>query len=189
MRFRQFQPKRIDNLFNFLHIGSYVIGWMPGTIVFILVCKDCLLKFDWVNGNGQFFVYNAINCLIILKTMVNPIIYAARMHEIKMATRRMHASLCGCLGLTNFASETIGMGHSSEGNPSNRASLSRTAVCRLTSNVSLRNPRNGSFTYTYTGNGVQAQSDTILWKRTEFVRMQRLDSRRITMTNKRASKA
>lgn len=32
----------------------------------------------------MFFIYTVINGLIILKTLVNPIIYAARMHEIKV---------------------------------------------------------------------------------------------------------
>ncbi|XP_048515670.1 lysophosphatidic acid receptor 1-like [Athalia rosae] len=133
-------------------LGSYVVGWMPGTIMYTLVCEDCLLKFDWITGYERFFLFNAINFLIILKTLVNPIIYAARMHEIKVAKRRMHASLCRCFNPTRGDGMAIGLHCSSEGNQSNRASLSRTAVCRLASNVSIRNPgsSNRSFTRTNT---------------------------------------
>ncbi|XP_015608084.1 trace amine-associated receptor 8a [Cephus cinctus] len=143
-------------------LGSYVVGWMPGTILYTLVCKDCLLDLSGLTKNGIFFVICAVNLLIILKTIVNPIIYAARMQEIKVATRRMRGWFCGCLGQTS-GSEAIGMGHSSEGIQSNRPSLSRTAVCRWTSNMSIRNPRNGSYTYTYTGNGAQhVHTNTVL---------------------------
>ncbi|XP_015517077.1 lysophosphatidic acid receptor 1-like [Neodiprion lecontei] len=131
-------------------LGSYVVGWMPGTILYILACDDCLLNLDWVTGRAKFLVYNAVNCLIILKTLVNPIIYAARMHEIKVAKRRMHASLCRCFNPVRADGMAIGLHCSSEGNQSNRASLSRTAVCKLASNVSGKNQRGSDRSYTRT---------------------------------------
>jgi hypothetical protein len=64
--------------------GSFVIGWMPGVMIYVLVCDDCVFQFNWVSPRAMFFIYTMINGLIILKTLVNPIIYAARMHEIKV---------------------------------------------------------------------------------------------------------
>jgi len=65
--------------------GSFVIGWMPGVMIYVLVCDDCVFQFNWVSPRATFFIYTVINGLIILKTLVNPIIYAARMHEIKVS--------------------------------------------------------------------------------------------------------
>lgn len=77
----------VPKLFTFPFSGSYVVGWLPGTIVYTLACEDCLLKLDWFTPNEKFIIFNIVNCLIILKTLVNPIIYAARMHEIKVNGR------------------------------------------------------------------------------------------------------
>ncbi|TGZ54498.1 Uncharacterized protein DBV15_10071, partial [Temnothorax longispinosus] len=63
--------------------GSFVIGWMPGVMMYMLVCNNCVLQLNGVSARGMFLIYATINGLIILKTLVNPIIYAARMHEIK----------------------------------------------------------------------------------------------------------
>ncbi|RLU18879.1 hypothetical protein DMN91_009237, partial [Ooceraea biroi] len=65
-------------------LGSFVIGWMPGVMIYVLVCDDCVFQFNLVSARAMFFIYTVINGLIILKTLVNPIIYAARMHEIQV---------------------------------------------------------------------------------------------------------
>ncbi|XP_049786038.1 beta-3 adrenergic receptor-like [Schistocerca cancellata] len=77
-----------------LILGSYVVGLMPGVLVFVLVCADCPFPFPETPRDKlrMFFIYTTVNFLIILKTLLNPIIYAARMQEIKAATRRMMAS-------------------------------------------------------------------------------------------------
>lgn len=81
----QQMAKNVKAIHTTLYIlGSFVIGWMPATILFVLVCKDCLLKFNGLSANMIFIIYFIANFLIILKTLINPIIYAARMHEIKV---------------------------------------------------------------------------------------------------------
>lgn len=91
---------------------------MPATFLYVLVCDDCLLKFDWTTGYSRFMIYNVANFLIILKTLINPIIYAARMHEIQVATRRMQSSLCGLFGFGKMLEERNSLAlHSSEGLP------------------------------------------------------------------------
>ncbi|KYN04066.1 Trace amine-associated receptor 3 [Cyphomyrmex costatus] len=136
-------------------LGSFVVGWMPGVIMYMLVCNDCVLQLNGVSARVIFFIYATINGLIILKTLVNPIIYAARMHEIKIATRRMHDAFCGPK-LTHF---TINRGinrmyYSSE---ESRHSQSRTS--RLFYNMSVRKTRNGS-TYTCTGYNMHKYGNT-----------------------------
>ncbi|EFN88898.1 Trace amine-associated receptor 4 [Harpegnathos saltator] len=143
-------------------LGSFLIGWMPGVIMYMLVCEDCLLQFNWLSGHSTFFIYTIINCLIILKTLVNPIIYAARMHEIKAATRRMRNSFCEWVtALTGFTTNRgINRVHSSEKTRS-RHSQSRNGTCRSSHNVSVQRARNGS-TYTCTVCNVRECGNTLV---------------------------
>jgi hypothetical protein len=65
-------------------LGSYIIGWMPAVLSYLLFCEDCLFHFRTFNKFIMFFIYTIVNLLVIFKTLLNPIIYAARMHEIKV---------------------------------------------------------------------------------------------------------
>ncbi|KAJ9584830.1 hypothetical protein L9F63_020827, partial [Diploptera punctata] len=91
-----------------LILGSFIIGWMPAVLSNLLVCNDCIFEFNSFNKYFMFFFHCIVNLLIIVKTLLNPIIYAARMHEIKMAIPRMHASLCHmcCSFMTDGDSES-----------------------------------------------------------------------------------
>lgn len=136
-------------------LGSFVIGWMPAVMMFILVCNDCVLQLNGVSDSVKFFYYCIINCLIILKTLVNPIIYAARMHEIKIATRRMHEALCGWTKLTHFTTDRgISRMCSSE---ESRHSQTRTSP--LFHTMSVWKTRNGS-TYTCAGYNTHEYGNT-----------------------------
>ncbi|XP_069668840.1 melanocortin receptor 5-like [Periplaneta americana] len=78
-------------------LGSFIVGWMPAVLSYLLLCEDCLFHHNnSFNKFVTFFIYTIVNLLIISKTLLNPIIYAARMHEIKMAIPRMHSTLCHC---------------------------------------------------------------------------------------------
>ncbi|XP_011877478.1 PREDICTED: trace amine-associated receptor 4-like isoform X1 [Vollenhovia emeryi] len=135
-------------------LGSFVIGWMPGVTMYMLVCNDCVLQLRGVSARVMFFIYAIINGLIILKTLVNPIIYAARMHEIKIAMRRMHDAFCGCSKLTRF---TTNRGISRIIYSSEESRQSRTS--RMFQNMSIRKGRNGS-TYTCTGYNIHEYGNT-----------------------------
>lgn len=77
-----------------LILGTYVIGWMPAVIVFITICLDCMINFTEVNPLVLTVTNVTSNCLIIIKSLVDPIVYAARIHEVQDALRRMHFQLC-----------------------------------------------------------------------------------------------
>ncbi|XP_043286249.1 trace amine-associated receptor 4-like [Venturia canescens] len=130
-------------------LGSFVIGWMPATFLYIFVCEDCPLKFDWIDDEAKFFINIVSNCLIILKTLINPIIYAARMHEIQIATKRMHSSLC-CFRATTNNSEERNRTHSSEGAFIHRFSFSRRTIRRINGNNENKK-REEIYKYTYQG--------------------------------------
>ncbi|XP_059470314.1 melanocortin receptor 5-like [Neocloeon triangulifer] len=78
-----------------LILGTYVVGWMPAVLVYCLVCADCLYHFTAADRITMFVLYTTVNFMYILKTLVDPIIYAARMHEIKLALKKMRVSICG----------------------------------------------------------------------------------------------
>ncbi|KAM0732736.1 Trace amine-associated receptor 3 [Formica fusca] len=140
-------------------LGSFVIGWMPGVIMYMLFCDDCILQLKGVSMHTKFFIYAVINGLIILKTLVNPIIYAARMHEIKIATKRMHNAFCEWTTLTNFTTnQGINRMYSSE---ESKHSQSRTGTCRLFHNISIRKARNGN-TYVCAGYNTHEYGNTLV---------------------------
>lgn len=66
-----------------LILGSCIIGWLPACLAFVLICDNGCV-FTLRNINTIFFMSWFINNLIILKTLVNPIIYSARMIEIQV---------------------------------------------------------------------------------------------------------
>lgn len=68
-----------------LILGSCVVGWLPACLIFLLVCESgCLYQHLNVSENMAFFIPWFINVLIILKTLINPIIYSSRMIEIQV---------------------------------------------------------------------------------------------------------
>ncbi|XP_063244833.1 trace amine-associated receptor 3-like [Bacillus rossius redtenbacheri] len=79
-----------------LILGSFVVGWLPAVTVFVLVCYDCAVTLDSISILQLVPVNTVVNLLVICKTLLNPIIYAARMQEIKIAIRLMNMSLCHC---------------------------------------------------------------------------------------------
>ncbi|XP_046997116.1 beta-3 adrenergic receptor-like [Schistocerca americana] len=70
---------------------SYLLGLIPAVLVFVLVCDDCPAPLPRSEPQHfrMFFLFTIVNLAVILKTLVNPFIYASRMHEIKVAMQRM----------------------------------------------------------------------------------------------------
>lgn len=78
-----------------LILGTYLLGWMPAVLYFILTCLECPIPFQqltvWVRVPVGIF----INSMIVMKNFVDPIIYVVRMPEIKGALRRLYRTRCG----------------------------------------------------------------------------------------------
>ncbi|XP_037081108.1 melanocyte-stimulating hormone receptor-like [Pollicipes pollicipes] len=68
-----------------LILGTYILGWMPGLLTYILICADCAFHARDLGLQAQLGMTITANTLIVLKCLVDPVIYAARMPEIKMA--------------------------------------------------------------------------------------------------------
>ncbi|CAG7815391.1 unnamed protein product, partial [Allacma fusca] len=71
-------------------LGAYIVGWMPAIIWFVLVCEnDCIFIITEIPLGVRVPINISINILVILKAFVDPIIYAARMTDIKVALQKM----------------------------------------------------------------------------------------------------
>lgn len=74
-----------------LILGSCVIGWLPALLIFVLMCKeDCFIhgtELESINRNYLIQVMSMRlleNMLIVLKMLMNPVIYSIRMKEIQV---------------------------------------------------------------------------------------------------------
>ena len=72
-----------------LILGTYILCWMPAVITFILICFDCTLHPRQLHWRTHLDLAITTNTLVVLKCLVDPVIYAARMPEIKLALRRL----------------------------------------------------------------------------------------------------
>ncbi|KAK6629334.1 hypothetical protein RUM43_003151 [Polyplax serrata] len=85
---------------SLLILSTYIICFMPAVLHFYLICYDCYFKFDAVGTKNLIVSSSITNFLLIAKYLLNPLIYASRMQEIRAATRQMNADcrrkLCRC---------------------------------------------------------------------------------------------
>ncbi|XP_035701614.1 uncharacterized protein LOC118433617 isoform X2 [Folsomia candida] len=72
-----------------LILGTYIVGWMPATLYNIIACEDCIISLSDVPPKYRYAIGITVNVLVILKTFVDPIIYAARMSDIQLSLRKM----------------------------------------------------------------------------------------------------
>ncbi|XP_035217098.1 adrenocorticotropic hormone receptor-like [Stegodyphus dumicola] len=78
-----------------LILGTYVLGWMPAVLYFILTCLDCPVPFTEIHLWVRVPVGIITNSMIVIKSFVDPIIYVVRMPEIKGAMRSIFRTRCG----------------------------------------------------------------------------------------------
>lgn len=74
-----------------LILGSCVIGWFPAVMLFLIVCEqgcvidgEQLLYIRTCYGRQMYVLMWMKQFFLIMKTMVNPIIYTVRMSEIQV---------------------------------------------------------------------------------------------------------
>ncbi|XP_057376999.1 5-hydroxytryptamine receptor 1B-like [Daphnia carinata] len=72
-----------------LIVGTFILGWMPAVIWFIVYCKDCIVTFESLEPIVTLPIGITVNSLIVLKSFLDPIIYTARMKDFKVAFHRM----------------------------------------------------------------------------------------------------
>ncbi|XP_067004178.2 glucose-dependent insulinotropic receptor-like [Anabrus simplex] len=157
---QQQMAKNVKAIYTTMFIlGSFFMGWMPALLVYLLMCHDCVYPINFGHKVVMFGVHSFANFLIILKTLLNPIIYAARMHEIKVAMRRMHFSIrrvcCPYLppnpndGVIETSQSDLSRHHTQRTSTFNSSTRGASAtVCRVKSLPLVETPltsSNGSF--------------------------------------------
>lgn len=75
-----------------LIVGTFGLGWLPSVIFFVTVCTNCLVTN--VGAKKMFYINVVFNSLIILKLLINPLIYGFRILEIRYALWLMYAGRC-----------------------------------------------------------------------------------------------
>ncbi|OQR69681.1 adrenocorticotropic hormone receptor-like [Tropilaelaps mercedesae] len=69
-----------------LIIGTYLVGWMPAVFYYVFTCTDsCPFPITQISLRLRISMGVIVNALIVLKSLVDPFIYAARMPEISEA--------------------------------------------------------------------------------------------------------
>ncbi|XP_035233466.1 adrenocorticotropic hormone receptor-like [Stegodyphus dumicola] len=84
-----------------LILGTYILGWMPAVLFFVLTCLNCAVPFIQIPLSVRVPVGIFINSMIVAKSFVDPIIYVVRMPEIKCAMKNIWNTRCG--RLTEYA--------------------------------------------------------------------------------------
>ncbi|XP_064457107.1 adrenocorticotropic hormone receptor-like [Ornithodoros turicata] len=70
-------------------LGTYIACWMPAVVFFVLTCVECPYPITEVPMDVRVSLGISTNALIIVKALVDPFIYAARMPEVKDAVLKM----------------------------------------------------------------------------------------------------
>ncbi|XP_076352092.1 melanocyte-stimulating hormone receptor-like [Tachypleus tridentatus] len=91
---RQFHRNVKAVVTTLLILGTYLLCWMPAVLFFAVSCLDCVAPYTQIPDTVLLPVGIVINSLIILKSLVNPVIYAARMTEVQDALRAMLPKKC-----------------------------------------------------------------------------------------------
>lgn len=76
-----------------LIVGTFILGWIPAVIWFIIFCKDCILPFESIQLSVTLAIGITVNTLIVLKSFLDPIIYTARMKDFQVSFHRMRCQL------------------------------------------------------------------------------------------------
>lgn len=69
----------------FLILSSFLIAWLPGSIWYLLICDVCIIPLNRMNINIFVAASFLFNALMILKGLVNPLIYHMRIPELREA--------------------------------------------------------------------------------------------------------
>lgn len=69
---------------------------MPAVLHFYLICNDCYFQFHTVGTKNLILTSSITNFLLIAKYLLNPLIYASRMHEIRVSMFQVNF-LLSCL--------------------------------------------------------------------------------------------
>ncbi|CAL1293408.1 unnamed protein product [Larinioides sclopetarius] len=92
---RQLHKNVKATITTLLILGTYILGWMPAVLYFVLTCLDCPMPFSEIPLRIRILTGIFVNSMIVVKSLVDPIIYVVRMPEIKNAMGAIWRTRCG----------------------------------------------------------------------------------------------
>ncbi|VDP22089.1 unnamed protein product [Soboliphyme baturini] len=86
---KQLRRNRRTLVTTLIIVGTFLVGWMPVSMIFVLTCETCALPYSATSAHSLVFFTSVLaNLCILLKSLVNPIVYAVRIPEIQNALRK-----------------------------------------------------------------------------------------------------
>ncbi|XP_076054302.1 uncharacterized protein LOC143032993 [Oratosquilla oratoria] len=69
-----------------LIVGTFLLGWTPAVLAFILICEECVIKTK-MEFAPTVAIFTTVNVILLLKVWADTFIYALRLKEIRRALR------------------------------------------------------------------------------------------------------
>ncbi|VDP40943.1 unnamed protein product [Soboliphyme baturini] len=143
---QQIYRKRKTLFTTIIICGTFIVGWMPTSLIFLLTCATCPMAYYQMSAYTDVFALSVFaNLCILSKSLINPIVYVVRIPEIKNAifqkSDRRWAEMrqrSGVLASNKFAASSLAR------KPMNAADRSRSSPMPLKQNkqqcVSMKMP-------------------------------------------------
>ncbi|CAG7729174.1 unnamed protein product, partial [Allacma fusca] len=74
-------------------VGSYFFGVLPLTLWHALSYNGGRLNYNEIEDTTGVWIYISVNCLIILKSLLNPWIYSVFQHDVKISLARLKCAI------------------------------------------------------------------------------------------------
>lgn len=94
-----------------LILGTYLLGWVPAVLFYVLTCLDCALPITSLPLDVRLTFGILTNSLVLLKSFADPVIYVVRMREIQDAFRLMWKSRCGLVDASRSSADLLRLSH------------------------------------------------------------------------------
>ncbi|XP_050717279.1 lysophosphatidic acid receptor 1-like isoform X2 [Eriocheir sinensis] len=78
-----------------LIVGSFVMGWGPAMVKFLLVCDECPIKTTSIDLTTNFALGVIVNTIYCLKVFTDTFIYAVQLRDVRKALQAMGRRLIG----------------------------------------------------------------------------------------------
>uniref|UniRef100_A0A5S6QCM2 G_PROTEIN_RECEP_F1_2 domain-containing protein n=1 Tax=Trichuris muris TaxID=70415 RepID=A0A5S6QCM2_TRIMR len=81
---QQLTKKRKVLITSLLIWGTFFLGWIPSSVIFVLTCATCPFPYSESSTLAIVFATSVLaNFCILIKSLINPVIYAVRIPEIR----------------------------------------------------------------------------------------------------------
>ncbi|KAK4287120.1 hypothetical protein Pmani_039804 [Petrolisthes manimaculis] len=72
-----------------LIVGTFVVGWGPAVVKFVLICEDCLVPPSLISNTTNYAMGVAFNIMFCLKVFTDTFIYAVQLRDVRKALQVM----------------------------------------------------------------------------------------------------